>query len=120
MDDEYGVLDTVITLTPGEKRYYEYVTNPCVETTNIVDVNGTDSLGLEVTNSSSATVLICDQPNIDFDVEKIVKWNCHSDTWGDYVYVPLDGVESWATFKIIIENTGDVPVSYTHLTLPTN
>ncbi|MDD5779077.1 MAG: hypothetical protein PHU95_06485 [Candidatus Thermoplasmatota archaeon] len=58
-DDLSGTLtDPLITLAPGAKAYYEYTTNPTTTTTNTVNVNGTDQLGTEVTNSSSATVTV--------------------------------------------------------------
>ncbi len=108
IDDNIGIIDSMITLDPLEKRYYEYTTNPSVETTNNVLVNGTDILGYEVTDSSSATVEIC-ETNIDFDVEKIVKWNCLGITYGNYIY---SHVSDWVTFKITIENTGDLSLDF--------
>jgi len=109
VDDNMGALAGMLTLAPGEKLYYEYVTNPVEGTTNTVDVNGTDPLGLEVTDSDSATVEICEL-DIDFDLEKIVKWNCQDPTYGDYTYSHVD---DWVTFNITITNTGEVPINLT-------
>ncbi|RLI52791.1 MAG: hypothetical protein DRO87_12625, partial [Candidatus Thorarchaeota archaeon] len=57
-DTNNGLINIIPTLTPDEKWYYEYTTNPTCNTNNIVNVNGTDILGKEVTNSSSANVYI--------------------------------------------------------------
>lgn len=108
-DDNMGILLGMFTLAPGEKLYYEYTTNPIEETTNTVVVNGTDPLDLEVSDSDSATVEIC-QVNMDFEVEKIVKWNCHGETYGDYIY---SHVGDWVTFNITVNNTGDVAINLT-------
>ena len=50
-----GILDTDITLNPGDKKYYEYTTNPTVTTTNIVNVTG-KYLGYKIYDEDSATV----------------------------------------------------------------
>jgi len=55
-DDNLGTITTTLTLAPGEKKYYEYTTNPTDDTTNVVIVNGTDSLGRYVTATDSASV----------------------------------------------------------------
>jgi len=108
IDNNVGVLDSMITLLPGEIKYYEYTTNPTIETTNNVQVNGTDPLDLEVIDLDDATVEIC-EINIDFDVEKEVKKNCFG-LYGNYIYLHKN---DWVTFKINVTNTGDVALNIT-------
>ncbi len=107
-DDNIGSLDSMITLDPGEKKFYEYITNPSLETINTVFVNGTDALGLEVVNSSSATVEICDV-DINFDVEKEVKRNICGATYSNYIYVHEADL---VTFRINVTNKGDVALDF--------
>ncbi|RKY94450.1 MAG: hypothetical protein DRQ06_05200, partial [Candidatus Hydrothermota bacterium] len=94
-DTNNGLITILGSLNPAEKWYYEYTTNPVIDTTNTIDVNGTDILGKEVTANDTAFVEVI---NPDIDVTKTVTPELiHS---GDLV-----------TYNITVKNTGDCPLN---------
>ena len=52
------------SLVPGDKKYYEYTTNPTDNVTNIVYANATDLLGKKVSDSDAAIVEVLTPPSL--------------------------------------------------------
>ena len=70
---------------------------------NEATASGDDGFGSEVFALDDNTVLVCEPYEPDLTVDKQAKRNCNG-IYGDYIYVEKG---FWATFKIIVENTGD-------------
>jgi len=102
IDDNIGVLGSMITLASGGKRYYEYYTYPTANTVNIVLVNGTDPLGLEVKNGSSVSVTVtCEPCEPGISIEKKV-WN--GSGWAETTDAKIGDT---VLFKGVIYNPSD-------------
>jgi uncharacterized repeat protein (TIGR01451 family) len=78
---------------------------------NVANASGEDQFGIVVYDDDTNSIVICEPcPVIDIDVKKIVKWNCQDPTYNDTTYAH---VNEWVTFKITVNNTGDVPINIT-------
>ena len=104
-----GKLPSGTSLAPGAKTEFTYVTKPTVDTTNVASVIATDVIGgpkgtVSKQDTASVEVLV---PGVT--VSKIVEFNpCDEDKLeGSKSETYLTG--ELATWKIKIENTGEVP-----------
>jgi len=93
-DTNKGDLATGLTLNPGQKKYYEYTTNPTKNITNTAIVNATDPIGYKITDSDTAKVTV-----IDTDIKITKTANITTGYIGDEV-----------NYTIKVENTGLDPL----------